>query len=102
MKWYIGQPIVAIRNHDKGRFSKGQEFVVDGIKRSFCNCKGVLLDIGFAATTQKIKCYKCECVFQVNDGINWMHERNFAPLDQDISELTEILEQPLTKTLETK
>jgi len=96
MNWCIGQPIVAIRNHDKGRFKKGDEFTINGLKKSFCKCGGVNIDIGFAANSTNIKCNKCNVIQHLSDNINWMHERSFAPLDQDISELTEILNQKVT------
>lgn len=34
--FYIGQEVVAIRDHSMGFFKKGQEFTVLGIKKSCC------------------------------------------------------------------
>lgn len=59
MKWYIGQPIVAIINHSQGVFKKGDEFIIRGLKTSPCNCKNVIIDIGFI-TNKTIQRY-CEC-----------------------------------------
>jgi len=87
MNWYIGQPIVAIRTHTQGDFKKGEEFQIKALTAG-CKCgnSSILIDIGLRKAT---KCNSC-------DTYHWgsfYKEVSFAPLDQDISELTEILEQ---------
>ena len=91
MNWYIGQPIVAIRSHSQQLVIKGQEFVILGIKKSKCKCFGADLDIGLKGNWRFCKCPRCGVVENYN-GIGWVADLLFAPLDQDISELTEILE----------
>jgi phage FluMu protein Com len=92
MKWYIGQPIVAIKNHSQGVFKKGQEFVIKGLQTSLCKCGCVLIDIGSTAGFNGIaKCPDCKQVAEIGSNINWFAEVMFAPLDVDISELTELL-----------
>jgi len=88
MKWYIGQPIVAIRNHSQGIFKKGQEFSISGIRLCPCGCNMIQIDISIKSGTE----WECDkSKYREHTAIWWLSERNFAPLDQDISELTEIL-----------
>lgn len=92
MNWYIGQPIVAIKNSECGDFKKGQEFTIKGIRISWCNCGNTNIDIGLISHTGISRCGRCQSLIQ-NGGSLWKSEVCFAPLDQDISELTEILTQ---------
>lgn len=92
MKWYIGQPIVAIRNHSRGDFKKGDEFTIVSLMQAECRCKNVLIDIGIRCDYLGIvDCEDCGGVSEKGTNINWYDEVCFAPLDTDISELIEIL-----------
>lgn len=97
MNWYIGQPIVAIENHPRGRFKKGDEFVIQGIHKARCACKSIGFDIGHAAPAPSGICGLCWQEFQ-SHGIIVYASTKFAPLDVNISELTEILEAELVGT----
>lgn len=92
MNWYIGQPIVAVKHSIAGHFRKGQEFTIKSLRGSWCNCGRIQLDVGLVPTGNIAKCVKCGTTTE-NGGVLWKSEICFAPLDQDISELTEILEQ---------
>ena len=92
MKWYIGQPIVAIKNQQQGRFKKGQEFIIMGLTQKQCCDKTILIDIGFGITTH---CRICDR----SNGFAGYGSDLFAPLDVDISELTEILTNENQATL---
>ena len=92
MKWYIGQPIVAIKNHTQGRFKKGQEFIIIGLTQKQCCDKIILIDIGLGFTTA------C-CICDGSNGFAGYSSNSFAPLDVDISELTEILTNENQETL---
>lgn len=81
MKWYIGQRIVAIQDHSKGKFKKGSEFVVHGIRDSFCKCDMYELNIGFSSDSPLINCRICNLTTQ-GDGIHWFSEMLFAPLEE--------------------
>lgn len=95
MNWYIGQPILAIKNSRCGKIKKGQEFIIKGLAATMCDCKVIHIDVGLKTDANCIWCYTCKLVW--NSEILWKSEKLFAPLDQDISELIEILEnkQPL-------
>jgi hypothetical protein len=103
-KWYIGQTIVAIKNAKYGNIKKGQEFTIKGLMGSDCNCKGVLIDVGIPDFSPKIGektiCGDCGIISPKKDYIMWKVERIFAPLDQDISELTDILKEPIKEFIE--
>lgn len=96
MKWYIGQPIVAIRNHTKGKFKKGDEFTIKGLRTSNCYCPETEIDIGFLKEFNISSCPSCKKEWVENTNQSWFSEKSFAPLDVDISELTEILTQKET------
>lgn len=93
INWYIGQPIVAIKNSRCGKVKKGEEFIIKAL--SSCVCGRVKIDIGLPCDDGK----RWTCVFTntpTNETTHWKYEELFAPLDVDISELTGILEKELT------
>lgn len=96
MNWYIGQPIVAIRNHSQGIFKKGDEFTIKGLKQGCCSIR---IDIGITYNLQKFcnltKCGICNKITIDSDNKFWFSETCFAPLDINISELTDILKEPV-------
>lgn len=95
VKWYIGQPIVAIRTHSQGVFSKGEEFIIEQLKLSNCSCKDISISIGIISNTSSYICKSCGDTWEDTSHGRFFSENNFAPLDTDISELTEILEKEL-------
>lgn len=98
-KWYVGQPIVAIKNSSCGSIKKGQEFKIQGLMGFFCSCKEINIDVGIKAVMNTSRCERCNKTFP-NNYILWKVERLFAPLDQDISELTDILKEPIKELIE--
>lgn len=100
MKWYIGQPIVAITNSKCGNIKKGQEFTIKGIVQCSCKCGGSLINVGMQAPFSPSTCYRCGLNVTEKTTVRWKHERLFAPLDVDISELTDILKEPIKEYVE--
>jgi hypothetical protein len=98
-KWYIGQPIVAIKNSNCGRIKKGQEFTIKGLMGSICKCGDVLIDIGLRSDHDGWGCFTCN-TFRYSNNNYWKKERLFAPMDIDISELTDILKEPIKEFIE--
>ena len=93
MKWYIGQEIVCIKTHSKGIVKKGESYFIKGLQKANCTCGYIEIDVGI----QKFSHQYCKrCGFRKPEPtlIFWFNESLFAPLDFDISELTDILEQP--------
>lgn len=98
--FHIGQDVVTLLNHSCGCFKKDEVVNIKGLKISNC-CGIVLVDIGIKCTVKEYPIYidKCVCGFKEisKDSVWWFSEECFAPLDSitDISELKEILEQPI-------
>ncbi len=93
MNWYIGQEIVAIRTHSQRLIIRGRTYKIKQLQITPCKCNNVDIDVGIPHTYNGIvECNMCGIKYSSN-GHTWIDERNFAPLDQDISELTEILEK---------
>ena len=98
MKWYIGQPIVAIKNSRCGKIKKGQDFEILALKKNDCKCGNyTLIDVGVQKDIKNKdsdwqQCTDCGDISKL-EYVQWKDEKLFAPLDTDISELTEILEQ---------
>lgn len=93
--WYIGQEIVAIKDHPQGRFKDGQIFTIHGLRNSICKCKNVEIDISIRdARTGTIEtcCIRCNTSFMETNNICWFSENRFAPLDSFVNheELNEI------------
>ena len=97
MNWYIGQRIVAIKNHNRGLFKKNDEFTIKGLQTSRCHCPGIEINIGIS-TEYPMCCLICGWR-TLETGIRWFGEWNFAPLDVDISELTDILKEPIKQNI---
>jgi len=57
MNFYVGLEVVAIKNHSRGRFKKGQEFVIQGIKKEPC-CGLVTVDVGIYSD-KKLSICRC-------------------------------------------
>jgi hypothetical protein len=100
MNWYIGQEIVCVKTHSQGAIKRGQSFKIKGLRNSRCGCKTVLIDIGYTDNKPLWLCDDCGRLGQDSSPVWWFDESLFAPLDQDISELTEILEQPIKQVQE--
>jgi len=94
MNWYIGQPIVAIENSPDMEITKCTEYVIKGLGVE-CSCGSITIDVG-VETKYKSKIFICPCGRRPQNLFDGFNERRFAPLDVDISELTEILTKELT------
>ncbi len=92
MEWHVGQPIVAIV--DGPAFKTGDEFTVLGVKTQGCCYKGYALLIEIKNNTQG---WDGTCCTQCGKDLGgfWFVERCFMPIDQNISELTNILAEPI-------
>lgn len=85
IKFYIGQKIVAIKDHSQGIFKKGDEFVVLGL--SEC-CKRPLVNI--IANTKKTKS-ECGCgnIFLGH----WFYESMFLPIELSNTTFEDVIKQ---------
>tara|TARA_R110000868_G_scaffold1729_2_gene13868 strand:- start:1284 stop:1595 length:312 start_codon:yes stop_codon:yes gene_type:complete len=94
----IGDDIVSIKTHADSEHKEGELFKCLRLLPSNCNCAVYMVDIGKKCTlnAEEIgKCPKCQTIIK-SDGIAWFNATSFKKLDTlvNISELTEILEQP--------
>lgn len=96
----IGDDIVAIKDHSKGLYKKGQIFVCKAMQIEPCKCKELTIDIGMvderlmkeSPNSCILHCYICGEVTPYTHII-WLAATSFKKLDFDISELTNILEK---------
>lgn len=100
MNWYIGQEIVAIKNHVDGEFKIGDTFIVRGLRSSVCKCKSIDIDISKSPHPKYkrgvARCSKCNTVFNDSDEIYWFSQYSFAPLDELMAEQIEELKLELS------
>lgn len=94
MKWYIGQPIVAIENSPNNEIIKGKEYIIKGLGIE-CSCGVITIDVGISMCNNTSTAI-CVCGKRNPNKIQGFAETRFAPLDVNISELTNILSEPLT------
>jgi hypothetical protein len=80
MNWYIGQRVVAVKDHSQRLVLKNQEFIVLGV--IVCRCGTKKLDIGLRSNMD-LQCGHCRCGHKDyrSDKILWMSERLFAPIE---------------------
>lgn len=94
--WYIGQEIVCVKSHSLGLVVRGKTYTIKALQSSSCKCIDVEIDVGIihdsTRFTDYTQCSSCNTIFY-SGSTCWFGESLFAPIDQDISELTEILEQ---------
>ncbi len=102
MSWFIGQEIVCIKNHSALVVKEGDVLTIKSLTIGLCKCSHVWIDVGkYIPSTfdqSREKCLICGYIFNT-DRTLWFIEKLFAPLDSlaDISELTEVLNQPAFK-----
>ena len=102
MNWYIGQDIVAVRDHGQGAFKRGDEFKIKGLTSSFCKCDAVQIDIGInplANHSDYSRCKICD-TRTYSPKIWWFSERNFAPLDPIKEAISELMESSVSQVTE--
>lgn len=96
MKWYIGQRIVAIKDHSEGRFKKGDEFTIKGLRMAPCGCGHVQIDIGLSdPSVTHNQCNRCGKEEKYK-GVLFYSERCFAPLEPIEEAIHNLLEESLT------
>jgi hypothetical protein len=98
-KFYIGQDIVAIKDHSQGRFKEGDIHIVKALREGFCNCVSLLIDIGVMDNISINRCTKCRTTISDNKNTTWFGANYFKPLDEltNIDELKEVLNKPIFK-----
>lgn len=98
MNWHIGQEVVSITNYSP--LVKNGDYTIKGLRSSFCSCHRVLIDVGFKSLPSLNGryteiCSFCNARFNTTDATHWFSEKRFASLDFNISELTDILKEPI-------
>lgn len=81
-KFFVGQRVVAIREHSQGKFRKGIEYIIRGNYKPCCTN---LVDIGVIGTGILSNCV-CNKIFESPDETHWFDENSFAPVE--LSDLT--------------
>jgi hypothetical protein len=75
----------------------GQEFILQGIKKAPCGCHDVDLDVGIRIPKNwALYCELCSRSYPDSvDGILWFASKYFAPMDNEISDISldELLEE---------
>ncbi len=92
MNWYIGQDIVAVRDHEDKAYKAGDEFKIRGLRGSTCLCKVVEIDIGIIDNDGEYYCDCCGIESIEHTGLWWQDERDFAPLDPIKEAISELME----------
>lgn len=91
-QWYIGQDIVCVKSHSQDVVKEGDIHVVHGLKQGCC---AIYIDVGISIKSKFIRCICGSMV--VSNGIHWIGETLFAPLDSLVSleEIEEVLSEPV-------
>lgn len=83
--FYIGQKVVAIKNHSQGLFKRDDDFVIRGLRKSGC-CNIWLVDIGRKTSCGIIKCNGCG--FAERSEIGWYAAKLFAPIESKFESIS--------------
>lgn len=97
--FYIGQEVVAIKDHSQGLFKKGDEFIIKDLQKADCKCSHYIVDIGMTTYAEYGHCGQCNTSISIKNNTAWFNDICFAP-KIDLSEFTsesliEELEQEL-------
>lgn len=96
MNWYIGQDIVAVMDHSQGRFKRGDEFKIRGLRVAPCGCGHIQIDIGLSdSSVVSTECTRCWRKAKYT-GALFYHEVCFAPLDPIKEAISNLIEETLT------
>lgn len=79
--FFVGQEVVAIKDHSQGNFKKGNEFVILGIKEDCCL---ITLDVGIRTGKGFMNCRFCG---NRKENDNYYDSNCFSP-KQELSQLT--------------
>lgn len=85
--FYVGQKVVAIKDHSQGAFRKGETFVVIEVIRCPCNCKYWVIDIGKIWTESEFsRCRICE--HRIKGFLSYYNASCFAPIESQFHSIT--------------
>lgn len=96
--FYVGQKVVAIKDHSNKRFLRGQEFTVTGIINGCCDMSKWVITIGIA----DISIESCKCLYcgKAKPVINELifNSTCFAPTSNNFKSIsyTEVMEKEQT------
>jgi hypothetical protein len=90
MGFEVGKKVIALHDirmrYTDGEsvrtLNKGDIFIINSIRKGFCNCMPLLLDIGFCGYTRNM-CSKCKTTFSDSGTSWWFDATHFAPLEED-------------------
>ena len=107
--FHIGQDVVCIKTHSKGIVKEGDVFTVKGLRESTCKCNDIEIHVGIYDTlgynSYRNSCMICGWQGELTtSNVWWFSNILFAPLDTltDISEIEEILNQPIEELFKVK
>lgn len=79
--FFVGQEVVAIKDHSQGTFKKGDEFLIQGIKEDCCL---ITLDVGIRTGKGIMNCRHCG---NRKENDDYYDSNCFSP-KQEFSQLT--------------
>ncbi len=90
----VGQRVVCVRTHEYGAVVRGMEYVVGGVRKSVCKCKGweVLIN-GISLNTTVCLCIKCGVEWRDKKEEWWLCASRFAPISPRSIEIPESLKE---------
>ena len=97
----IGDEIVCINNKSMVNKYKKPSLILNNVYKAYslilcpCGCKNILVDVNLPKDNIRVYCYNSNKLISTN--IRYVSASRFKKLDNlvNISELTEILEQPI-------
>ena len=95
MNWHIGQEIVCIKTHPDGIVKRGKVYRITGLKKPFCGCHQVQIDVGIIGRFSKTNCSMCGKKSADQSYVWWLSEKRFAPLEYNQDAINELLEEPV-------
>ncbi|HET8963745.1 MAG TPA: hypothetical protein VFM99_07605 [Chitinophagales bacterium] len=83
--FFVGQRVVAIKDHSQGVFKNGDEFVITSI---FPGCCQWLVTIGIPVNLDKTECTLCGTIHNSPKKERYFGSSSFAPVIEEFIQMT--------------
>lgn len=98
-KFYVGQKVVAVKDHSQGVFKKGDSFSVSGVYPAVCKCPNYRITIGLSWRTGNRSCPICNIDgLPISSSERCFDEDSFESIVEKFQAITfeKIMEKELT------
>jgi hypothetical protein len=91
------EEVMCVDASEVSSLKEGEIYSITAMQKCICGCGSTVLDVGIVSPNPKSICLVSRRIIENETTVWWFRASRFAPIDTDISELTEVLTQPIFK-----